>query len=195
MSCWKESCPTTPLPARDLLMGSSRNLSLVSFSRKAKLVQFHIHARSAKCDLLHAQSKSLFGSIFSAQFDCATHADHAVPWQSRDLLKQAHDLTRSSRPARGLSHGAIAGNLPFRQGADHAHHASALIHRRDFLVLVWGRSFCRFCSFRHFYFRHGSRRHKNHVRRNRRSTSPMLTRDVNLESSIQKFTQGRLCRP
>jgi hypothetical protein len=33
------------------------------------------------------------------------------------------------------------------------------------------------------------------VRRNRRSTSPMLTRDVNLESSIQKFTQGRLCRP
>jgi hypothetical protein len=70
--------------------------------RKSKLVPLHIHARPAKRHTLHAQAESLFSGIFSAQLDGPARADHAVPWQSGNLLQDSHNLPRGSSPARSL---------------------------------------------------------------------------------------------
>jgi len=67
----------------------------------AKLMPFHIHARPAESNALHAQAESLFRATFSAQLDRAARAHHSVPGQSWDLLQNSHHLAGGAGPARG----------------------------------------------------------------------------------------------
>ena len=65
------------------------------------LVQFHVHARSAKGHAFHAQAESLLGGGFPGAFDRSTGADHAMPGQSRDLSQDSDNLPGGSRPTGG----------------------------------------------------------------------------------------------
>src|SRR6202790_3779546 len=103
--------PSKPSEARQLPAGIATLNALLPANalpfrmlrlRKSKLVPLHIHARPAKRHTLHAQAESLFRGIFSGQPDRPARANHAVPWQSGNLLQDSHNLPRGARPARGF---------------------------------------------------------------------------------------------
>jgi hypothetical protein len=75
---------------------------------KSKFVPLHIDTRPAKSNALHAQPESLFRTIFGAELNGAARPDYAVPWQSGNLLEDAHNLASGPRPACGFGNRAIA---------------------------------------------------------------------------------------
>src|SRR5208282_4345361 len=92
-----------------------------------KLVALHIHPYSAKAHALHAQSKSLFSGIFSAQLDCPARANYAMPGQSGNLPQDTHHLPSGSGPARSFSDRSVTRHRSCGQGANATDHAGALV--------------------------------------------------------------------
>jgi hypothetical protein len=95
----------------------------------------HIHPHAAKSYPFHAQAKTLFGAIFSRELDGTARAEHAVPGQSLNTLQDAHNLPRSSRPARSLGNRSVTRYLSRRQSANAVNDASPPILQHIFAGL------------------------------------------------------------
>jgi hypothetical protein len=81
-------------------------------------VKFHIDAAAAKGYAFGFKAKTLFEARFTAQFDLAAGAEHALPGKSDGATQNSDDLTGSAGMSGSAGNGAISRDLSAGDAAD-----------------------------------------------------------------------------